>query len=71
MSTQTIYICPECGEESTERRCPTDNTPTVRRDLVKSPGAGDPLLGTILDAKFFVEERIGAPKYRQTERFRL
>ena len=59
MTSKTLYICPECGEESTARRCPKDNTPTVRRDLVKSPGAGDPLLGTILDGKFFVEERIG------------
>ncbi len=58
MAPKLQYICPECRHRTNERRCPYDNTPTIRFDLIKNPSQADPLVGKTVDNKFLVLRRI-------------
>ena len=53
-----MRFCPRCGSRyEHERFCPEDGVPT--EELPDSDPSTDPLLGTVVDGRYRIEERIG------------
>lgn len=51
-----MRVCPECGRESAEERCPDDGRITLDRGLLQD---SDPWIGRVIADKYSVEARIG------------
>ncbi len=58
MSKPPIFVCPECRRVTTKRQCPHDGTPTVKQESLSEPEGLDPLINSVVDEKFEVQERL-------------
>ena len=51
-------ICPHCGYEGTEERCPNDELPTIDPEVFELSEEAPALTGTVLVDRYRIEEQL-------------